>query len=61
MSTKEIIQDVVMQLPEDVSFDEAVRRIQFVAAVREGLAELERGERIPIEQIKAELPSWIIR
>jgi predicted transcriptional regulator len=32
-----------------------------VAGVRQGLAEIERGERIPIEEIERELPSWVIR
>jgi len=34
--------------------------IEFIAAVRQGLAELDRGEQIPIEEVERELPSWII-
>jgi len=37
------------------------REIEFVTAVREGLAEMDRGEGIPIEEVERELPSWIIR
>jgi predicted transcriptional regulator len=48
-------------LPEDVSLNEVAREIEFVAAVRQGLAEIERGVRVPIEQIERELPSWVIR
>ena len=61
MSTKEIIQDLLQKLPEDVSLHEVAREIEFVAAVQEGIIELDRGERIPIEKIEAELPSWVIR
>ena len=61
MSTKEIVQDLMTQLPDDVSLDEIVRRIQFVAAVRQGLDEVDREEDIPIETVEAELPSWVIR
>ena len=61
MSTKEIVQDLLQKLPEDVSLHEVAREIEFVAAVRQGFAELDRGERIPIEEIERELPSWVIR
>jgi predicted transcriptional regulator len=37
------------------------REIEFVAAARQGLAEIDRGERIPIEEVERELPSWVIR
>lgn len=36
---------------------EPVAAIEFVAAVRQGFAEIDRGERIPIEEIERELPS----
>lgn len=61
MSTKEIVQDLLQKLPEDVSLHDVAREIEFVAAVRQGLAEIDRGERIPIEEIERELPSWVIR
>jgi predicted transcriptional regulator len=43
------------QIPE-VSLHDIAREIEFVAAVRQGLAELDRGERIPIEEVERELP-----
>jgi predicted transcriptional regulator len=61
MSTKQIVQDLLQKLPDDVSLHDVAREIEFVAAVRQGLAEIERGERIPIEEIERELPSWVIR
>jgi hypothetical protein len=61
MSTKQIVHDLLQKLPEDVSLHEVAREIEFVAAVRQGLAEIERGERIPIEEIERELPSWVIK
>lgn len=36
------------------------QEIDFVAAIRQGLAELDRGERIPIADVERDLPSWII-
>jgi predicted transcriptional regulator len=61
VSTKQIVQDLLQRLPEDVSLGEVAQEIQFIAAVREGLAEIDRGERIPIEEIERELPSWVIK
>ena len=37
------------------------REIEFVAAIREGLEELDRGESILTADIEKELPSWIIK
>ena len=61
MSTKEIVQDLLQKLPDDVSLRDVAQKIEFVAAVRQGLAEIERGERFSIEQIEKELPTWVIR
>lgn len=61
MSTKEIVHDLLQKLPEDVSLHEVAREIEFVAAVRQGMAELDRGERTPVESVEAELSSWVIR
>jgi predicted transcriptional regulator len=61
MTNKQIVADLLERIPETSSLHEIAREIEFVAAVREGLAELDRGEGIPIEDIEAEMPSWIIK
>lgn len=61
MSTKQIVQDLLGKLPEDATLHDVAREIEFVAAVREGLSELDRGERIPLDEIERELPSWVIK
>lgn len=60
MSSKEIVQDLLQKLPENVSLHDIAREIEFVAGVRQGLDEIERGERIPIEEIERDLPAWVI-
>ncbi len=60
MSNKEIVQDLLRRLPDEASLHDIAQEIEFVAAVRQGLAEIERGEGIPIEEIERELPSWIV-
>jgi predicted transcriptional regulator len=60
MSTKEIVQDLLRRLPENVSLQEIAREIEFISAVREGIGELDRGELVPIEQVETEMSSWVI-
>jgi hypothetical protein len=59
MNTKQIVQDPLQRLPEDVSLHDVAQEIEFVSAVRQGLSELDRGERIPIDDVERELPSWV--
>ena len=61
MNNKQIVVDLLERMSETTSLREIAREIEFVAAVREGLAELDRGEGIPIEEVERELPSWIIK
>lgn len=61
MSNKEIVEDLLQRIPDGASLDDIASEIEFVAAVRQGLAELDRGERIPIEEVERELPTWIIK
>jgi predicted transcriptional regulator len=61
MSNKEIVKDLLHRIPENASLYDIAREIEFVDAVRKGLAELDRGERIALEEIEREMPSWIIK
>ncbi len=61
VSTKQIVQDLLERLPDNVSLHDVAREIDFIAAVRQGLAEIERDERIPIEEVERELPTWVIK
>ena len=61
MTNKEIVQDLLRRIPDDASLQDIARELEFIAAVRQGLSELDAGESVPIEQIEQELPSWIIK
>ena len=61
MSNKQIVQDLLQRIPEGASLHDIAREIEFVDGVRKGLAELDRGQGIPIEQVERELPTWIIK
>jgi hypothetical protein len=58
MSTKEILLDVAEKLPPDASLADAIHEIEFRQAVEQGLAELDRGEGIPLEQVKVKIEQW---
>jgi len=61
MSNKQIVEDLLQRIPDGASLHDIAREIEFIAAVRQGLEELDRCERIPIDQVELELPSWIIK
>ena len=46
---------------DDAALQDIARRREFVAAVRQGLSELDNGDSIPIEEVEEELPSWIVK
>lgn len=61
MSSKDIIRDLLLRLPDEITVRQIAQEIEFVAAVRQGMVELDRGESVTIEQIEKELSSWIMR
>ena len=58
MSAKEVLLEVAEKLPPDATLVDAIYELEFRQAVAEGLAELDRGEGIPIEQVKAKIAEW---
>jgi predicted transcriptional regulator len=58
MSAKETLLDIAEKLPPGATLVDAIYELEFRQAVEEGLASLDRGEGIPIEQVKAKIASW---
>lgn len=46
------------KLPPDATLVDAISELEFRQAVEQGLAELDRGEGIPIEEVKAKIAEW---
>ncbi len=59
MTEKEIVLATIQALPDDCSIEEIAERIEFMAAVRKGLDQFNRGESIPHEEVKKQLASWL--
>ncbi len=58
MSTHEAVQTILKQLPPEVSLHEVAREIEFIAGVREGFDQLDRGEGVSIEEAEKLIPKW---
>lgn len=61
MSNKEVVSHLLSRLPEDVSLERIAREIEFIAGVREGLDELDRGEGVSVVEVEKMIASWTTR
>jgi hypothetical protein len=59
MSVKEQVLASLNELPEQATWEDVGERVQFLAALDEARAQLDRGEGIPHEQVKQEVLSWL--
>lgn len=55
VASKQRILDALMELPEDVSIEEAIERLCFLAKVEKGLAQLDAGQSVSHEEVKRRL------
>lgn len=60
MTNKEIVQDLLQRIPDDASLQDIARQLEFIAAVRQGVAELDNGQSASVEEIERDLSSWLI-
>ena len=59
MSQKEIVLDVINQLPDEVSLEQIAEKIEFLAAIQKGMDQLDRGQGIPHEKVKRQLAAGL--
>lgn len=58
-STKAQILQAVQELPDDTTWDEALERLQFVALVKQRIAELDAGVGVSDEEARRRLARWL--
>ena len=51
-SVRDQIKHVVDHLPPDVTFEDAIERLVFLAKISTGIAELDAGRGVPHEEVK---------
>ena len=61
MSNRQIAIDLIQKLPEDTSLHDIATGIEFVAGVREGFEQIERGEGVPAHKVREMIPSWLFK
>jgi predicted transcriptional regulator len=61
MSSKDIAIEVIRRLPDEASLMEIAQELEFVAGIREGAAELDRGEFMTAPEILELIPKWTRR
>ena len=54
MTSKEIALKTIERLPEDASWEDIQERINFIAAIRKGLRELDEGKGVSHDKVKQE-------
>ena len=58
---KAAVIDLVNRMPTGATLHDIAREIEFIAGVREGFEQLDRGEGVPIEEVEKRLKSWTAR
>jgi len=58
MTTKAILLEVAAKLPPDATLLDAIDELQFRQAVEQGLAELDRDEGVPLDEVKSRIAEW---
>ena len=58
MSNKQIVKDLLDRLPDEASLLDIARELEFVAGVREGIEQADRGEHISADELRAQLRQW---
>ena len=58
MIDKEIVQDLPERMPDDTSLQDLEYEREFIAAVEQGMAEIENGQWVTAEEIERDLTAW---
>jgi predicted transcriptional regulator len=58
MSDKEAVIELLNRLPSEVLLREILREIEFIAAVKEGLDQIDQGQGVSIESVEKMIEAW---
>jgi hypothetical protein len=59
MTTREKVIQVMHDLPEDASVEDAMERILFLAKIERGLEQADAGQTIAHAQVKEQMTKWL--
>jgi hypothetical protein len=58
MGVKEILLQVAETLPSDATLADAINELRFRQAVEDGIASLDSGARVPLEDARRKISKW---
>ena len=58
LPAKTIVLEAIQKLPDSSTFDQIRDRIEFIAGVREGLGQIERGEILSLDEAEKKIDKW---
>ncbi|HMJ64113.1 MAG TPA: hypothetical protein VK615_02090 [Candidatus Binatia bacterium] len=59
MTAKAEVLQAIGDMPDDASYDEIARRIEFITKVKKGMEQARRGEGTPVEEVMQQIPKWV--
>ena len=61
MSDKTMVLEAIQKLPEEATLRQIRERIEFLAAVQEGLAEIKAGNTVSLDEVERKIERWATR
>jgi predicted transcriptional regulator len=58
VSAKMMVLEAIQKLPDESTFAEIRERVEFIAGVRKGLDEIERGEVVALDEVEKKIDKW---
>jgi predicted transcriptional regulator len=59
MTLKQQVLEAIEELPENVSYKDIVDKIAFLAAVKKGIEAADRGDVVPLDEVRKMVPKWV--
>ena len=59
MTTKEKVVDLVRDLPDDASIENAMEQLLFLAKIERGVRQADAGRTIPHDQVRERMTKWL--
>ena len=59
MTVKEEVLELMEQLPDDASIEDAIERLIVLYKIQQGLEQLDKGEGIPQEEARKRIRQWL--
>ncbi|MBC8326664.1 MAG: hypothetical protein H8E27_13680 [Verrucomicrobia subdivision 3 bacterium] len=59
MTAKAQVLETVGNMPDEATMDEIFDQMELIAGIERSIEQLDRGEGVPVEEVRKQLRSWI--